>query len=80
MQLRDYLASPGAKTAEQIRFDIGAPNVAQIHQWAARWKGRQPSAAYARKLETSTGGAVTRQELRDDWRDIWPELVGPDHG
>lgn len=74
MKLRDYLSSPGSKTAEQLRKEIGARSASQIHQWASQWKGRQPSAAYARQLEAATDGLVTRRELRDDWQLIWPEL------
>lgn len=25
-------------------------------------------------IERATNGAVTRKDLRDDWREIWPEL------
>ncbi len=75
MKLRDYLSNPGSKTAEQLRIEIGARSASQIHQWASRWKGRQPSAAYAMQLEIATAGLVSRQELREDWRLIWPELA-----
>lgn len=30
-------------------------------------------------IEQSTAGAVTRQELRPDWQEIWPE-IGADNG
>nr|WP_258397378.1 helix-turn-helix domain-containing protein [Paraburkholderia unamae] len=26
------------------------------------------------RIERESGGAVTRQDLRRDWREIWPEL------
>jgi DNA-binding transcriptional regulator YdaS (Cro superfamily) len=31
--------------------------------------------AIAVAIEKNSGGAVTRQDLRTDWADIWPELV-----
>lgn len=80
MKLRDYLSTPGAKTAEQLRLEIGAGSASQIHQWASQWKGRRPSPAYAMQLEIATGGHVSRQELRDDWERIWPELAPTDGG
>lgn len=27
-------------------------------------------------IERATGGAVTRKDLRPDWRELWPELEG----
>jgi DNA-binding transcriptional regulator YdaS (Cro superfamily) len=29
------------------------------------------------RIEEATGGKVTRQALRSDWREIWPELRPP---
>lgn len=38
--------------------------------------GYQPaSPAMAVAIERLTDGQVTRQDLRSDWADIWPELV-----
>lgn len=28
------------------------------------------------QIERNSDGKVTRQELRDDWPEIWPELLG----
>lgn len=37
--------------------------------------GRPIPAVYCIAIETATGGAVTRREMRpDDWYRIWPEL------
>jgi DNA-binding transcriptional regulator YdaS (Cro superfamily) len=39
--------------------------------------GHLLSPALCVSIERSTGGAVTRRDLRpDDWQDIWPELAG----
>ena len=27
------------------------------------------------KIEQFTGGLILREELRDDWREVWPELI-----
>lgn len=41
-----------------------------ISQWVV---GRRPIApAQCISIERLTKGQVTRQELRDDWQDIWP--------
>lgn len=36
--------------------------------------GKTCAPALAVAIELHSSGAVTRRELRDDWRDIWPEL------
>lgn len=36
--------------------------------------GQKLSPGLCVAIERHTKGAVTRQELRDDWRMIWPEL------
>lgn len=49
-----------------------------VSQWAAGLK--TVPAERCALLETATGGAVTRRELRpDDWWLIWPELVTDEH-
>jgi len=47
---------------------------AAISEWTS---GRRPvSVRRCVQIESITGGAVTRQELRpDDWPRIWPELA-----
>lgn len=37
-----------------------------LWQLAKRWRGRQPSPLMAVKIETATGGEVTRHDLRPD--------------
>ncbi|MDE1714912.1 YdaS family helix-turn-helix protein (plasmid) [Chromobacterium amazonense] len=39
--------------------------------------GQQIGPAICVRIERESSGAVTRQELRDDWRMIWPELDHP---
>lgn len=34
-----------------------------------------PNPALCVSIERESGGKVTRQEMRDDWQAIWPELV-----
>jgi DNA-binding transcriptional regulator YdaS (Cro superfamily) len=36
--------------------------------------GKSCAPALAVAIEKLSDGLVTRKELRDDWRDIWPEL------
>ena len=31
-------------------------------------------AAMAARVERASGGAIKRQQLRRDWREVWPEL------
>ena len=44
-----------------------------VNQWVS---GKRPiPATYCVAIEQATKGQVTRQEMRDDWQAIWPELV-----
>lgn len=80
MDLNSYLSSPGAPTVAQLRarmvelgYDVKSD--AQIRQWRTRYKGRVPTPEYCVGLERASGGAVSRQDMRDDWARIWPELA-----
>jgi DNA-binding transcriptional regulator YdaS (Cro superfamily) len=43
-------------------------------QAVSKWKTEGVPIKRAVTIEKLTGGAVTRRDLRTDWRDIWPEL------
>lgn len=80
MDLNSYLSSPGAPSVAQLRarmvelgYDVKSD--AQIRQWRTRYKGRVPTPEYCVGLERASGGAVSRQDMRDDWARIWPELA-----
>ena len=53
----------------------------QISNWA-RPKDPKTMIPPARcvQIENATDGGVTRQELRPDWLEIWPELATPCSG
>ena len=44
-----------------------------IYQCITGRKNASPSLAV--RLEKESYGAVTRQQLRRDWREVWPELA-----
>ena len=70
MTLLDYIRRPeNSASALAARIGIAPAFLYQI----AHGK-RQASAALARSIESATGGAVSRRDLRDDWASIWPEL------
>lgn len=46
-------------------------------QAICNWKERGVPIERCLPIERATKGAVTRRELRSDWRDIWPELAAP---
>lgn len=48
---------------------------AQIRQWRFGYEGRVPSPENCVGLELATARAVRRQDLRADWRRVWPELA-----
>ncbi|WP_186250782.1 transcriptional regulator [Burkholderia gladioli] len=39
---------------------------------------RQPGEKLCVRIERESGYRVTRLDLRDDWQEIWPELIGAD--
>ena len=46
-----------------------------LNQWVN--ESRPIPIRYCVAIEKATSGQVTRQELRADWQDIWPELATP---
>lgn len=74
MKLADYFAAErGAQSRLAAATEIPAP---MLSQWAS---GVRPIPIdRCVPIETATGGAVTRRDLRpDDWQEIWPELAAP---
>ena len=47
-------------------------------QAISNWKERGVPIDRCYPIETATDGEVTRRDLRPDWREIWPELIGAD--
>jgi DNA-binding transcriptional regulator YdaS (Cro superfamily) len=69
MTLADYLKDRGAQ-AELARAINVSPVL--IHQWATGSRKIPIERCYP--IEQATNRKVTRKELRDDWKGIWPEL------
>jgi DNA-binding transcriptional regulator YdaS (Cro superfamily) len=69
MDLKTYLQSLSIADREPFakKLDSSAGHLQNVAY------GYRPCAP-ALALERETSGTVTRQELRDDWRAIWPEL------
>lgn len=76
MKLNDYFKQPGALSVRQLRERIGARKDDQVRQWQHGYAGRRPSPSYCVAIERATGGQVRRWDLREDWAEQWPELVG----
>lgn len=66
MELSDYIAN-AERRAELAR----ALDTDPVYLWqlATRWRNKRPSPEMARRIETATGSAVTKESLRPD---IWP--------
>lgn len=73
MNLRTYLDSLPRGGAKNFAGRIGVEPV-YLSQLAAKQGGRQPSPALCVVIEQATDGVVSRTDLRDDWKAIWPEL------
>jgi DNA-binding transcriptional regulator YdaS (Cro superfamily) len=74
MQLIEYLDGERGRAASLARA-IGV-RATQIGKWVS---GERPiPEKRCVQIERATDGRVSRQELRDDWREIWPELSRDD--
>lgn len=72
MNLNDYFSKHGSMSQTQLAAAIGATEASVT--WWKQGKRAVP-AVYAVAIEQTTGGMVTRKDLRpDDWRRYWPEL------
>lgn len=69
MNLKDYTdQNTQVALAKAIRASTSF-----VNQWVS---GKRPiPATYCVAIEQATKGKVTRQEMRDDWQAIWPELA-----
>jgi DNA-binding transcriptional regulator YdaS (Cro superfamily) len=77
MNLREYLASPGALSVAQLKERIGAKSDDQVRQWQHGYAGRKPDPGYCMAIRKATGGLVEVWDLRpDDWHRIWPMFIG----
>jgi DNA-binding transcriptional regulator YdaS (Cro superfamily) len=73
MQLTEYLDGGRGRAAALARA-IGV-RATQIGKWVS---GERPiPEKRCVQIERATFGQVSRKELRDDWPEIWPELVPP---
>lgn len=77
MELRTYLDGlpHGGMTAFAKSVGISAVYLSQL---AAKQDGRVPSPRLSNRIEKSSGGAVTRKELRPtDFWEVWTDLAPP---
>jgi DNA-binding transcriptional regulator YdaS (Cro superfamily) len=72
MDLRSYLDSLPRGGVAEFAKKLGIERV-YLSQLAST-PDRQPSPQLCVSIEQATGGQVTRIELRNDWKAIWPEL------
>lgn len=71
MNLSEYIDSPQKR--ELLARAVGsAPGY--LWQIETAWRGKKPSPAFARRIESATNGAVTRYELRPDVFGTAPDI------
>lgn len=73
MHLRPYLDTLPRGGSAAFAASLGISPV-YLLQLAAGQGGRKPSPELCVQIERESGGAVTRRDLREDWKAIWPEL------
>lgn len=73
MDLRAYLDGLPKGGVAAFAEQIGVGRV-YLSQLAARQDNRVPSEKLCVVIERESQRQVTRQELRADWKEIWPEL------
>ncbi|WP_426110998.1 transcriptional regulator [Massilia sp. PWRC2] len=71
MDLKTYTSAERGR-ATTLAAELGV-SLSYLSQMANGQCPVSPNRCVA--IERVTGGAVTRPELRDDWRSIWPELI-----
>jgi len=72
MDLKTYISSERGR-ATALAAELGV-SLSYLSQLAAGTAPLSPKRCV--KIESATGGEVTRQELLpNDWRDTWPELA-----
>ncbi|MGO4154363.1 transcriptional regulator [Cupriavidus sp. YAF13] len=72
MDLKTYLATAGI-TQKQFADQLGVTQ-SLVAQWL---RGVKPPIKRCVQIERLSGAVVTRQALRVDWLEIWPELKPP---
>jgi DNA-binding transcriptional regulator YdaS (Cro superfamily) len=74
MDLKAFLASlPDEAARKQFAADCGT-SLGHMRNTVYE-DGKRLAAPVCVRVERLSGHQVTRRELRDDWADIWPELV-----
>lgn len=72
MTLSEYLSLHGHGALTKLSTQINAHS-SDVSNWAKGKRTVPPE--FCVKIETATGGSVTRPELLPDrWEGIWPEL------
>ena len=71
MSLKDYITALPADQREAFALRCGT-TVGHLNNVMYGYKAASPWLAVA--IERETGAAIKRQDLREDWRDLWPEL------
>lgn len=72
MDLKTYLSS--MPRSERDAFAVKC-DTTPGHMRNVMYGVKSCATDLAVRIERESGGHVTRPELRDDWRDHWPELV-----
>jgi len=71
MELKPFIQTSRRGTAKRLADGLGI-SPSYLSQIAAKENLRTPELCV--KIETLTLGAVPRQHLRTNWREVWPEL------
>lgn len=71
MDLKTYLSESPRGTATKLAHELDI-SPSYLSQMANGQAPISPQRAVA--IEQKTAGQVTRPELRDDWKSIWPDL------
>lgn len=71
MTLIEYFNTHSISKADFAKLiDVSA---GMLSQWISGHRPISPEKCVA--IEQATNGEVTRKDMREDWREIWPELL-----
>jgi DNA-binding transcriptional regulator YdaS (Cro superfamily) len=71
MELKTFIQTSRRGTAKRLAEQMGI-SASYLSQVSAKENLRTPEMCV--QIETLTLGAVPRQHLRTNWREVWPEL------
>lgn len=76
MNLKDYLKALGTDEARKAFAEKCQTSYGHLRNCCYAVSGKMLNPKICVSVERHSGQLVRRWDLRDDWHEIWPELIG----